>query len=78
MCEVSDPTPTAIFGIFPTCFAILLGIVGVLWGFLGWGRLMEAGVDFGVGVCVDFYCVGDTGCGRGDMRGGVPLYIMYR
>ena len=42
MCEVSDPTPMAIFGIFSTYFAVL-GIVGVF------GRGVFGGwiLDFG-------------------------------
>ena len=37
MCEVFDPTPMAIFGIFSTYFAIL-GIVG-WWGMVGMVKL---------------------------------------
>ena len=69
MCEVFDPTPTAIFGIFSTYFAIL-GIVG----FLGWVEVVGdrggfwlvegkvSWVDRGILVFGGFYIMGG-GCG---------------
>ena len=69
MCEVSDPIPTAIFGIFPTCFAIWLGIVGV-WlaecgGIVGfWFGLQDVGFWFLVFILPDagwLVGVGDSG-----------------
>ena len=51
MCEVSDPIPMAIFGIFPTCFAIWLGMVGFWWvgEWWGWFGLQDVGLVFGGG-----------------------------
>ena len=53
MCEVSDPIPTAIFGIFPTCFAILRGFWFLLrccwYGLIVGFWLMACGVCFGFG-----------------------------
>ena len=68
MCEVSDPTPTAIFEIFSPYFAILGGIWWDVAGYFAGFRWIWW--IWGYGGCWMLDMV-DTGY-------RIPLYIMYR